>query len=378
MSQDKLARQLSATRRQRYEVRSSSQTNPFSPPNGAIPLIDALRDDLAASTDAIHGHLLDRRFATGLGLIGVRGVGKTTTLATFQRDCSADNFLVIRMNISHNNSFILDLSSRIRQATERHNDLPNMNRQVSQLSRSVRIKGKAKIPFIPIELDFETAASTSDKALGQLEKLMDGLLKHVVKHRTPTVFLLDEADFLHDSDFEDAFASLIGTAAQRDLPITLLAAGSGAEVLRGLRGRSTFVADLTKACWLRRLKDSEALQLFLDTSAAGGQDWTGLDFARTLAICQGIPRRIQAMGRDIFEKANTQGPLNAIGGAVEEMQHRLDGMTQSLGRSEQRVLWAVKELSGGEAIGYGDCVESLGKLLGDNWSHDAIWESLDR
>jgi len=345
--------------------------NPYAPGAGTPPPELAGRDDLIERAAIALDRIRAGRAARSLILHGLRGVGKTVLLNRIETDAEARGFACVKVEAPEDRSLPALLTPVLRVALLRLDRGKRMRANLARAGRALAGFAKAlKVKYRDIEVstDFEPERGLADS--GDLDTDLTDLLASVGtaarEYRTGVVLFIDELQYVH----EDQLASLIRalhSASQRQLPITMLAAGL--PQLIGQMGRAKSYAErLFEFVPIDRLDDKAAHTALSVPARKEGVGFAPEAIAEILRHTMGYPYFLQEWGRHVWNVAQTS-PISradarrATALALAELDAgffrvRFDRLTPA----EKRYLGAMAELGPGPHRS-GDIAERLGKSV---------------
>ena len=343
--------------------------NPYAPGAGTPPPELAGRDDLIERAAIALDRIRAGRAARSLILHGLRGVGKTVLLNRIETDAEARGFACVRVEAPEDRSLPALLTPVLRVALLRLDRGKRVRANLARAGRALAGFAKAlKVKYRDIEVstDFEPERGLADS--GDLDTDLTDLLASLGiaarEYRTGIVLFIDELQYVHD----DQLASLIRalhSASQRQLPMTMLAAGL--PQLIGQMGRAKSYAErLFEFVPIDRLDDEAARTALSVPAEREGVAFTPEAIAEILRHTRGYPYFLQEWGRHAWNVAQTS-PISRADArratvlALAELDAgffrvRFDRLTPT----EKRYLGAMAELGPGPHRS-GDIAERLGK-----------------
>jgi hypothetical protein len=345
--------------------------NPYAPGAGTPPPELAGRDGLIERAAIALDRIRDGRAARSLILHGLRGVGKTVLLNRIETDAEARGFASVKVEAPEERSLPAILIPTLRVALLRLDrgkraraNLAKAGRALAGFAKALKVKYKD----IEVSTDFEPERGLADS--GDLDTDLTDLLASVGnaahEYRTAVVLFIDELQYVR----EDELASLIRalhSASQRQLPITMLAAGL--PQLIGRMGRAKSYAErLFEFIPIDRL-DEKAARTALSVPAEKERVAFAQEaIAEILRHTMGYPYFLQEWGRHAWNVADAS-PISRADArrattlALAELDAgffrvRFDRLTPT----EKRYLRAMAELGPGPHRS-GDIGERLGKSV---------------
>ena len=345
--------------------------NPYAPGAGTPPPELAGRDDLIERASIALDRIRAGRAARSLILHGLRGVGKTVLLNRIETDAEARGFACVKVEAPEDRSLPALLTPVLRVALLRLDRGKRMRANLVRAGRALAGFAKAlKVKYRDIEVstDFEPERGLADS--GDLDTDLTDLLAAVGtaarEYRTGVVLFIDELQSVH----EDQLAALIRalhSASQRQLPMTMLAAGL--PQLIGQMGRAKSYAErLFEFVPIDRLDDKAACAALAVPAEKEGVAFAPEAIAEILRHTMGYPYFLQEWGRHAWNVAQTS-PISRADArratvlAIAELDAgffrvRFDRLTPT----EKRYLGAMAGLGPGPHRS-GDIAERLGKSV---------------
>ncbi|QSR84354.1 ATP-binding protein [Methylacidimicrobium sp. B4] len=341
--------------------------NPYAPGAGTPPPELAGRDAWIERAAIALDRIRSGRSARSLILHGLRGVGKTVLLNRIEVDAEARGFASVKIEAPEGRSLPALL-------------IPILRVILLRLDRGQRVRAalgiarkafagfvnawKIKYKDIEISTEFEPERGLADS--GHLDIDLTELLTSIGhaarEYDTAVALFIDELQYVRD----DELASLIRAlheASQRQLPITMLAAGL--PQLIGQMGRAKSYAErLFEFVQIDRLDDHAARAALCIPAKKEHVDFEPLAIKEILDQTQGYPYFLQEWGRHAWNLADAS-PISrsdaerATTLALAELDDgffrvRFDRLT----RAEKRYLRAMAELGAGPHRS-GDIAERL-------------------
>lgn len=343
--------------------------NPYAPGAGTPPPELAGRDDLIERAAIALDRIRAGRAARSLILHGLRGVGKTVLLNRIETDAEARGFASVKVEAPEERSLPALLIPVLRVALLRLDRGKRMRANLAKAGRALAGFAKAlKVKYKDIEVstDFEPERGLADS--GDLDTDLTDLLASVGRaaheYHTAVALFVDELQYVR----VDQLASLIRalhSASQRQLPITMLAAGL--PQLIGQMGRAKSYAErLFEFVEIDRLDDEAARAALCVPAEKEGVAFASEAIAEILRQTMGYPYFLQEWGRHSWNVADAS-PISRADArrattlALAELDAgffrvRFDRLTPA----EKRYLRAMAELGPGPHRS-GDIAERLVK-----------------
>ncbi|ETI63382.1 ATPase AAA [Sphingobium sp. C100] len=218
--------------------------NPFAPGAGTPPPELAGRDALLERNAVAIDRIRMGRAARPAILYGLRGVGKTVLLSSMRDAAEGEGMTIVAIEAPENRSLPGILVPALRAALLRLDRMRQASAGVKRALRALAGFAKLKVKYDDLEvaLDFEPEPGLADS--GDLEADLADLIVAVgeaAKERgSAVVLVIDELQYVPEEQLA-ALISALHRASQKQLPITMLAAGL--PQLLGQMGRAKSYAE---------------------------------------------------------------------------------------------------------------------------------------
>lgn len=223
--------------------------NPYAPGAGTPPPELAGRDDIIERAAIALDRVRAGRAARSVVLYGLRGVGKTVLLQRIRLTAESKGFVAVGIEAPEERSLpsmlvpaLYATLQKLNRGVAAKNALKKALKALAGFARAARIK----YHDVEFNVDFAVQAGAADGLAnsGSLEHDLKDLMVCVgaaaAEHGTAVVLFVDELQYIP----EDQLAALISAlhdASQRQLPVTLIAAGL--PQLLGQMGRAKSYAE---------------------------------------------------------------------------------------------------------------------------------------
>lgn len=341
--------------------------NPFAPGAGTPPPELAGRDALLERNAVALDRIRMGRAARPSILYGLRGVGKTVLLSAMRDAAEGEGMTIVAIEAPENRSLPGILVPALRAALLRLDRMKQASAGVRRALAALAGFAKLKIKYDDLEvaLDFEPEPGLADS--GDLESDLADLIVAVgeaAKERGSAVILvIDELQYVPEEQLA-ALISALHRAAQKQLPITMLAAGL--PQLLGQMGRAKSYAErLFEFVSVGPLDDAaarDAIRLPVEREEEAIDD-AALD--AIVAQTQGYPYFLQEWGKHGWDAADGS-PISAddIEAATRSALAELDASFfrvrfDRLTPAEKRYLRAMAGIGPGPHRS-GDVADALG------------------
>ncbi len=302
--------------------------NPYTPNAGARPPALVGRDDQLESFEILLERLRRGHSEQSMLITGLRGVGKTVLLTSFEERARERGWTTVEAEITKSTDFGARMAQLVRRA------LFQLAPKVRWRERARRAAAVLKSFQITVStsgtlsagLDVDAAEGIADS--GQLnDDLTDLLLalgEAAGEQDSGVVFLIDEVQFLATLELEALIAALHKTV-QRQLPITLV--GAGLPQLPRLAGEAKSYAErLFKFPQIGPLSPADARQALVDPVERLGVSYEDPAVEAILDYTEGYPYFLQEYGNVLWDLAEAS-PITAadVDDARDAVEAKLDG-----------------------------------------------------
>jgi hypothetical protein len=308
-----------------------------------------------------------KRGATEQSMIvkGLRGVGKTVLLNAFENQAESQDFLTYYHELTPESVLAQELARDSEKALTRLSLSQRVGGRVREAlghMRTIRLTGPEGFG---LEVDLKGAdegAVTSD-----LTDLFLQVGEAAKGKERGVVFLLDEVQFAEEVQFR-AMISALHRATQRNLPITVAAAGLP-QIPRLTGEARSYAERLFTFPTIGNLDDDAATAALTEPARQQDVEFAPDAVARTLEWTAGYPFFIQQLGKHAWNVAQ-ESPISLpdVEAAIPIAQEALDGSlyevrVQRATPAERRYMRAMAELGGGPYRS-GAIASKLGKSAG--------------
>lgn len=301
--------------------------NPYTPNAGARPPALVGRDEEMESFEVLldrlrHGHTEQSMLITGL-----RGVGKTVLLTSFEQRTRERGWTTVEAEITKNTEFGPRMAQLVRRALLQ---LAPRARWKERAARAAAVLRSFQVTVSPdgslsagLGVDPAEGLADSGELGDDLTDLLLALGEAAVEYDGGVVFLIDEVQFLTTPELEALIAALHKTV-QRQLPITLV--GAGLPQLPRLAGEAKSYAErLFKFPSIGRLSASDAKRALVDPAERLGITYEKEAVAAVVDYTEGYPYFLQEYGKVLWDFAETSPITTAnVKDAREAVEAKLD------------------------------------------------------
>lgn len=277
--------------------------NPYTPNAGAEPQAIVGRDDQLASFDLLLKRLERGKTEQSMILTGLRGVGKTVLLAQFRNKALAHGWVAVELEVrKHDDTqFRHNLASRLRTALF---ELSPRAQWTDRMRRAAEVLTSFTISVDPggawsAGLDVTPAEGLADH--GDLGLDLSDLLVAIgeaAEHKSGLVLLLDEVQFLQQSQLEAVIGAL-HKVVQRRLPVTMVAAGLP-QIAELAGDAKSYAERLFKFPAIESLNTADTIRALLEPARDEGVDFADDALALAADITGGYPYFIQELGYAVW------------------------------------------------------------------------------
>lgn len=277
--------------------------NPYTPGAGSRPPALTGRDEQIEDFRVLVARLRIGRPEKSMLITGLRGVGKTVLLNTFEAIAEEAGFQTAKSEITHETEF-RPLIARLARRALLSISPANRMREHARRAAAVFKAFTLRLPEgIEIGVDVDALLGRGDSGdLGEdLSDLFVALGEAAAEHNTGVVFLLDEVQFLARPELEALIAAL-HQVSQRELPLTL--AGAGLPQLPALTGAAKSYSErLFRFPTIDRLPDHAARGALELPAKAEGVGYQRRATDRILELTDGYPYFLQEYGKHVWNLA---------------------------------------------------------------------------
>jgi hypothetical protein len=295
----------------RYTRRIDPIRNPYTPGAGSRPPALTGRDEEIEAFRVLLARLKLGRPEKSMLITGLRGVGKTVLLNTFEAIAEEQGFRTAKSEITHETEFrplIARLTRRALLAVSPAKRMKERARRAAAIFKAFTLRTPEGLE---IGVDVEAMLGRADSGdLGDdLSDLFVALGEAAAEHETGIVFLLDEVQFLERTELEALIAAL-HQVSQHELPLTL--AGAGLPQLPALTGAAKSYAErLFRFPTIDRLDEQAARDALELPARAEGVEFDRAATNRIVALTEGYPYFLQEYGKHVWNVA--AGPTITVG-----------------------------------------------------------------
>jgi AAA ATPase domain len=302
--------------------------NPYTPNAGARPPALVGRDEELEAFEVLLDRLRRGHTEQSMLITGLRGVGKTVLLTSFEERARERDWTTVEAEITKGTEFGTRMGQLVRRALLQ---LAPRARWEDRARRAAAVLKSFQLTVTPegaltAGLDVEAAAGFADS--GQLDEDLTDLLialgEAAQEHDCGVVFLIDEVHFLTTPELEALIAALHKTV-QRQLPITLV--GAGLPQLPRLAGEAKSYAErLFKFPSIGRLSAGEAERALAEPAERLGVGFERKAVSAVIDYTEGYPYFLQEYGNVLWNQVEAS-PITAadVADAQEAVEAKLDG-----------------------------------------------------
>lgn len=307
--------------------------NPYTPNAGARPPVLVGRDDQLETFDVLLDRLRRGHTEQSMLITGLRGVGKTVLLTTFEERARERGWTTVEAEITKNTEFGGRMAQLVRRALLQ---VAPRARWTERAKRAAGVLKSFQLTMTPngsvtagIDVDALEGVADSGELAEDLTDLLVALGEAASDHETGVVFLFDEVQFLNTVEFEALIAALHKTI-QRALPITLV--GAGLPQLPRLAGEAKSYAErLFKFPRIGELSAAEAARALVEPAREREVDYEGTAVSAVVDYTEGYPYFIQEYGNVVWDLTDAP-PIK-----IEDVRTAQDAVEAKLDSSFFRV-----------------------------------------
>lgn len=302
--------------------------NPYTPNAGARPPALVGRDRELESFEVLLDRLRRGHTEQSMLVTGLRGVGKTVLLTSFDESARERGWTTVEAEITKSTEF----GARMGQLTRRALlQLAPRERWKERAARAASVLKSFQLSMAPdgtltAGLDVEAAPGFADSGAldDDLTDLLVALGEAAQEQDSGVVFLIDEVHFLATTELEALIAALHKTV-QRQLPITLV--GAGLPQLPRIAGEAKSYAErLFKFPSIGRLSGAEAEQALVEPAERLAVSYEPEAVAGVIDYTEGYPYFLQEYGNALWNLVSA-APITAadVAAARDVVESKLDG-----------------------------------------------------
>lgn len=278
--------------------------NPYTPGAGSRPPVLTGRDAELQAFRVLLQRLQLGRPEKSMIITGLRGVGKTVLLNTFEGIAEAADFRTAKAEITHDTDFGALIARMVRRALLSVSGAERLRDRVQRAagilkSFTIRLPDGPELGF---DIDPAVGQADSGDLAEDLSDLFVGLGEAASERDTGVALLFDEVQFLDRFELEALIAALHQTS-QRNLPITMV--GAGLPQLPALTGSaksySERLFDFPRIGELAYEDAKEALEV---PAQREGVPYEPYATEEVIEYTQGYPYFIQEYGKHVWNIAN--------------------------------------------------------------------------
>ncbi|MGE5407297.1 MAG: ATP-binding protein [Syntrophothermus sp.] len=301
--------------------------NPYTPNAGARPPALVGRDEELEAFEVLLDRLRRGHTEQSMLITGLRGVGKTVLLTSFEERARERDWTTVEAEITKGTEFGTRIGQLVRRALLQ---LAPRARWQDRARRAAAVLKSFQLTVTPegaltAGLDVEAAAGFADS--GQLDEDLTDLLialgEAAQEQDSGVVFLIDEVHFLTTPELEALIAALHKTV-QRQLPITLV--GAGLPQLPRLAGEAKSYAErLFKFPSIGQLSAEEAERALVEPAEQLGVGFEREAVSAVIDYTEGYPYFLQEYGNVLWNQVEAS-PITAadVADAQEAVEAKLD------------------------------------------------------
>ena len=323
--------------------------NPYTPNAGSRPPELAGRAAELEQFRVLIGRL--KRGATEQSMIirGLRGVGKTVLLNTFEDHAEAEGFLTYYHELTPDTGLVAEIARDAQAALARLKLTARATRAVRDALGhlgTIKVVGPEGI-----ELAVDLHKADEGTITGDLSQLFLQLGGAAASKGSGVVFLLDEVQFVSAVEYR-AVVSALHRATQKNMPITLAAAGLP-QIPRLTGEARSYAERLFSFPVIANLPADDARAALVEPARQHGVEYAEDAIELALTWTEGYPFYIQQLGKHAWNIADSSPIRKAdIEAGMPAAQTALDASiyevrVQRATDQERRYMRAMAELGRG-------------------------------
>jgi len=301
--------------------------NPYTPNAGARPPVLVGRDDQLETFDVLLDRLRRGHTEQSMLITGLRGVGKTVLLTTFEERARERSWTTVEAEITKHTDFGGRMAQLARRALLQ---VAPRARWKDRAKRAAAVLSSFQVTVSPdgsvtagIGVDALEGVADSGELAEDLTDLLVALGEAAGDHDTGVVFLLDEVQFLSTVELE-ALTAALHKSVQRQLPLTLV--GAGLPQLPRLAGEAKSYAErLFKFPRIGQLTPGDAAQALVEPAKELDVGYDDAAAAAIVDYTEGYPYFLQEYGNVLWDLTEAAPiTLADVEGAQEAVEAKLD------------------------------------------------------
>jgi len=285
------------------------------------------RDDQLESFDVLLERLRRGYTEQSMLITGLRGVGKTVLLTSFEERARDRGWTTVEAEITKHTAFDARMAQLVRRALFQLAPKARWKERAAQAAAVLKSFQLTVATDGALIAGLDVAAAEGFADSGELDEDLTDLLvalgEAAGEHKSGVVFLIDEVHFLATPELEALIAALHKTV-QRRLPITLV--GAGLPQLPRLAGEAKSYAErLFKFPRIGQLSPTEAEQALVRPAEQLGMSFEKDAVEAVIDYTEGYPYFLQGYGNVLWELVEGS-PITAtnVKDAREAVEAKLD------------------------------------------------------
>jgi hypothetical protein len=280
--------------------------NPFAPGAGTPPPELAGRNALLERNAVALDRIRMGRAARPSILYGLRGVGKTVLLSTMRDAAEGEGMTIVSIEAPENRSLPGILVPALRAALLRLDRTKQAAEGVKRALRALAGFAKLKVKYddleVAIDFDVEPGLADSGDLEADLADLIVATGEAASERNSVVVLVVDELQYVPEEQLA-ALISALHRASQKQLPITMIAAGL--PQLLGQMGRAKSYAErLFEFVAVGPLDDPSARDAIKLPVEREGEKVDDAALAAIIEQTQGYPYFLQEWGKHSWDAAD--------------------------------------------------------------------------
>lgn len=341
--------------------------NPYTPGAGQTPAVLSGRDAELARFEATLVRLEQGRPAQCPLVVGLRGVGKTVLLNQFARRAVQRDWVVVEHELTVSGDLFATTTRLVRDALLQvapPSAWRSAARRAGALLRALEVTyGVAGLSISTSSLDDEPLAAASHDMARDLTDLVVALGNAAREHKRGVALLFDELQFAKTEPL-GALVTALHKVAQRELPVTLVAAGL--PQTRGVLAEAASYAERMFApVEVGPLMGDDASRALAEPALREGVQYEQPALLAAVTFTEGYPFFLQVFGDHVWRLAQGNPvTMQDVQRIAPEVRTSLDRgffvfRTDRLPVAQRRYLRAMAELGASE-VASGDVAATLG------------------
>ena len=302
--------------------------NPYRPGAGIAPKYLAGREMTIQFAKSMLDNLSAGYTARSVIYYGLRGVGKTVLLNKIEDMANEQNIPTEYLEVvEHKRNFQATIALHIYKLIHKlsmSKKIESYARRALGILKAFSVKYSTENQELAIEFDpIKGIADTGDLS-NDITELFLSLGKIAFKEERGVIFLIDEIQYLKESEFE-ALITALHRANQKDYPLAIFAAGLP-KIAKIAGNIKSYAERLFNFIEIGSLTKDEAKLALTKPADKFAVTYENAAIEKIISVTQGYPYFIQEYGKWIWKRkgTNTKIKLSLVESAYSDFENSLD------------------------------------------------------